>query len=147
VYSYTYTDNVAAFKAQMEELKRLPLGHMDLESRTNTIQAWSRDEAEPPAVALAESSPGPDNPLLTSHSIVLTRKHLGEGSYGSVDHMWDVSTGDEYARKYFRDSTTSDWIDEAKKMKNLEHVSQNLCIGTSMRTNRHSRISCSSKPY
>jgi serine/threonine-protein kinase Chk2 len=131
-HSYTYIDNVAAFSAQIKELQEsLQMDHLDLESRENTLRPASRDETETSTAARADTPSGTKIPGPTADSIILTRTKLGQGSFGRADHVWDVSTGAEYAGKYFRDATTLDWLAEAEKMKSLEHVSQTLCISTS----------------
>lgn len=122
VHSYTYANNVATFNVQMEELREgLQMDHLDIDSWATTIQAASRDEAQT-APDVQNDTYGTRNPVPTASSIVLVRKNLGHGAFGSVDHVWDVSTGLEYARKCLTSTDTSKLREEAKKMKFLEHV-------------------------
>ncbi|RMD43003.1 hypothetical protein DV735_g2086, partial [Chaetothyriales sp. CBS 134920] len=63
----------------------------------------------------------PVTPVPTTDSILLRCELLGEGRFGYVDHVWDVSTGAEYASKVFSDAKRFDWKGEINRMIILSH--------------------------
>jgi hypothetical protein len=130
-------DNVDRFFAQMKELKGFPFGHLTLKSRTITMPI---SQIESPVGSASSSSFGPGTPAPTGNSILFTRKTLGEGSFGRVTHVWDVSTGAEYASKLFFNANKVDWKGEADRMKKLSHVSGHVPIRETSRTDLNSQI-------
>lgn len=63
-------------------------------------------------------------PALSTDPIYLSQERLGEGGFGSVDRVWDVSTGVEYASKSFHNIRKSDWQQEASMLRSVSHVSK-----------------------
>ena len=55
--------------------------------------------------------------------MILTKKRLGEGAQGFVDLIWDVSTGNEYALKEFKNPLDPRWRTEATVLQSIYHVS------------------------
>ena len=137
--SYTYQDNVDGFLAQMEELAEFPLARLALKSRTSTLQTGSPIEANPSPPS------GRGIPPPTSKSILLERRILGQGTFGRVVHVWDVSTGAEYASKKIFRPKIIDWRGEVDRMKTLSHVSRDGHTVEIVETDVHlpRRTSCS----
>lgn len=109
ITSQLYTDNVDWFRqgaTSMDDLFR----RLGLPSRLPT---------EP---ASGVRTPGT--------GAILLRKTLGEGAFGVVTHIWNVSNADEYAlkepsRKAIREGTVdiNAWKKEARIMGRISHVS------------------------
>jgi serine/threonine-protein kinase Chk2 len=55
-------------------------------------------------------------------SILFVRRELGAGGFATVDLVWDVSTGIQYASKTIRDPRVCDWEREVRLMKKIRHV-------------------------
>lgn len=120
--SYAYMDNVDGFLAQIKELREVPFAQLGLESRQNTKQIGSPVDSNSSSL-LRLGTPPP-----TTKSILLTRSQLGQGSFGRVNHVWDVSTGAEYAAKLFFNPGKVDWKGEVNRMTALAHVSSHVCL-------------------
>ncbi|KAK4151490.1 kinase-like domain protein [Chaetomidium leptoderma] len=102
-----YIDNVNRFRQGTANAENL-FGRLDLRSRPQT------------ELASGAHTPG-------TGPIVL-RKHLGEGTFGVVTHLWDVSTADECALKepsegaiWKRWVSVDEWMEEARIMRLVSH--------------------------
>ncbi|KAI3532312.1 hypothetical protein CABS02_13897 [Colletotrichum abscissum] len=64
---------------------------------------------------------------------IYLKKKLGQGTFGSVTHLWDVSTGREFALKEptivaaRRQQVRKEWKQEARIMGQISHVSTLTC--------------------
>jgi FHA domain len=86
--------------------KNLSLGGLNLQSGSST--------AVPSGAQTPNRSP-----------IFLDQKELGEGGFGAVTHVWNVSTGEEYARKQPSRSahfSKRAWEKEIELMSQVSHV-------------------------
>jgi serine/threonine-protein kinase Chk2 len=110
---HLFFQNVDEFRAEIAENDELPFGALDLQSGISTAAASG---AQTP-----QRHNGRDTP--NENSILLKRKKLGRGSFSVVHHVWDVSTGLEYALKKFRDPIWVGWKKEASIMMKTSHVS------------------------
>jgi hypothetical protein len=109
ITSQLYIDNVSWFRQGTARAENL-LGRLGLRSRPETERASG---ARTPGT-------GP----------ILLRRKLGEGAFGVVTHIWDVSTGAEYALKepsekaIKRNKVDKEaWRKEADVMRRITHVS------------------------
>jgi len=103
-----YFSNIDRFHADVAASNDLPFGGLGLESRIST------------EVPSGTQTPSQD-------SILVERGTIGEGAFGVVKLVWDVSTGIEYAskgphRKYFNKNPEK-WRAEVDMMKQISHVS------------------------
>ena len=115
--SQPYIDSVNRFRQGTTNTKDL-LGRLDLQSRPQT---------ERPSGAYTPGT-GP---------IVMSKK-LGEGAFGVVTRLWNVSTGDERAlkqpsRKAIREGrlNVDAWKKEARIMGLISHVSRTISLSLS----------------
>jgi serine/threonine-protein kinase Chk2 len=106
--SQLYIDNVDRFRQGTANAEDL-LGQMGLQ----------RSQTELPS---GVQTPGKGK--------ILLRKKLGEGAFGVVTHIWNVSTAEEYAlkkptKKAIREQTVDveAWKNEARIMEGIKHVS------------------------
>ncbi len=106
--------NIDQFRAEVAETDKLPLGALGLQSGTSTATASGIQTPY-------ERHEGINTP--NENSILLKQKKLGQGSFSVVYHVWDVSTGIEYASKKFRSPEKFDWRKEASLIKQTSHVS------------------------
>lgn len=65
-------------------------------------------------------------PALATNPIYLKQERLGEGGFGFVDRVWDVSTGIEYASKGFHKNLNSGWQQEVSMLRRVSHVSKSF---------------------
>ncbi|KAK4243398.1 kinase-like domain-containing protein [Corynascus novoguineensis] len=107
ITSQRYIDNVNRFRQGTANAENL-FGRLDLRSRPQTERASG---AHTPGT-------GP----------IVLRKKLGEGTFGVVTHLWDVSTADEYALKEPSERAVREnrvrvdaWRKEAGIMSRLSH--------------------------
>jgi hypothetical protein len=107
IFPDLFFTSIDRFRAQVTETDKLPFfGGLDLESGNIT------------AAATGAQTPKQD-------SILLRRKKLGEGAFSVVYHVWDASTGHEFALKDFkmaRQNKPSDWRKEAAVLEKTSHV-------------------------
>jgi serine/threonine-protein kinase Chk2 len=108
-----FYDNVDRFRAEVAKNDELPFGALGLQSGISTAAASGTQTPE--------QREGTETP--NENSILLKRKKLGQGTFSVVHHVWDVSTGVEYASKKFRSPEKVDWRKEASLMKQISHVS------------------------
>lgn len=109
-----FFNNVNQFRAEVAENDELPFGALGLQSAISTAAASGTQTPE-------RGQEGTHKP--NQNSILLRRKTLGKGAFSVVYHVWDVSTGFEYASKKFRHPKKVDWREEASLMKQTSHVS------------------------
>jgi hypothetical protein len=108
VDSKSYRDRVDRFRAGVTDAEQvLDLGRLGPLSRVNT--------AAPSGARTPTSGP-------SKH--VTVHKELGTGSFGVVYHVWNVSTGEEYALKEPKKGSGHDaqWKREIDIMKRINHV-------------------------
>ncbi|OJD28530.1 serine/threonine protein kinase [Blastomyces percursus] len=99
-----YTDNVRRFRAEMAADDRLPLSRLGMNSARST------------AAHSGAQSPSQDH-------ILLKLRKLGQGSFATVTHLWDVSTGAQYACKKPRSRKfcLEAWVREIDTMRRIRH--------------------------
>ncbi|KAL9584902.1 MAG: hypothetical protein Q9212_001836 [Teloschistes hypoglaucus] len=107
-----FFDNVDEFCVEIAENDELPFGALGLQSGISTAGASG---AQTP-----EQRDGTNIP--NQNSILLKRKKLGKGAFSVVHHVWDVSTGSDYASKKFRYPKKVNWKREASIMKKISHA-------------------------
>ncbi|KAF2271532.1 kinase-like protein [Westerdykella ornata] len=97
-----FSDNVDQFLKEIANNDQLPLGALGIRSTIPTA-----------------APSGSDTP--SQRPIFLEREKLGEGSFGVVSRVWNVSTGLEYASKKCHNPDGVDWRREADVIKNTSH--------------------------
>lgn len=108
-----FFNKVDQFRAEVAQNDELPFGALGLQSAISTATASGTQTPE--------QRGGANTP--NENSILLRRMRLGKGAFSVVYHVWDVSTGFEYASKKFRKPENVDWRKEASLMKQTSHVS------------------------
>jgi hypothetical protein len=98
-----FTDNVDHFLKKVTTKDELRIGTLGLQS-----------------THLTTAPSGEETPKQTG--IFLKLGTLGEGAFGVVRRVWDVSTGNEYASKRCHNLQDTTWKREADVMRNTSHV-------------------------
>lgn len=107
IHSPRYIEDVDRFILQAVANEELPLGVLGIQSTSTT--------------AAQSSAQTPD---LQSHPpIYIKQKRIGKGKFSIVRHVWDVSTGFQYAAKYFINMTKFKWKREASIMRQVSQLS------------------------
>ncbi|KAF2749609.1 kinase-like protein [Sporormia fimetaria CBS 119925] len=110
-----FFQNVDKFRSKIAENEELPLGALGLQSGISTMAASG---AQTPQL-----HEGIDTP--NDNSILLKRKKLGQGAFSVVHHVWDVSTGIEYASKMF---INPEWEHITRLIATIEKPSPRLIL-------------------
>lgn len=108
-----FLQNVDQFRAEIAVNNELPFGALGLQSAASTAGASGTQTPEERG----------DLDMPNKKSILFKRKKLGHGTFSVVTHVWDVSTGLEYASKKFLNPSEFNWVREAMLMKKISHVS------------------------
>ena len=103
----------------VNDVNRFRQGIADMDNLLDQLDLRSRPQTQRPSGAQTPGT-GP----------IVLKKVLGEGAYGVVSHVWDVSTGEEHAlkepsAKAIRAGKVQDdmWKKEARIMGRITHVS------------------------
>ena len=108
-----FVGNVDQFHTEIADYDELPFGALGFQSAISTAAASG---TQTPKQGGGTRTPN-------QNSILLKQKRLGKGAFSVVDHVWDVSTGLEYASKKFFHPDKVNWRKEASIMKQISHVS------------------------
>lgn len=97
-----YKANVEQFLLQARIDDELPLSGLGIQSTSTTAY-----------------HSGADTPQAR---ILINRGQLGEGSYSTVERVWDVGTGQLYALKKIKNSDQFDWKRETKILRRVSQL-------------------------